>query len=72
MTMKTLSRITAILFQLGTKKVRRLAITVFLSRVIIFLLSMLTVRQLDMPMTTLFRITDILFQLEQIRSGDWS
>ena len=64
MTMKTLSRITAILFQLRTNMVRRLAITtVFLSSVIIVHLGTLKVRQLAMTMTTLSRITTIQIQL---------
>ena len=62
MTMKTLSRITAIMFQLGTNKVRQLAITtVIMSSVITFPPDPLTVRQLVMTMKTLSRTTAIRF-----------
>ena len=50
------------MFQLGTNKVRQLAITtVFLSGVIIFSLGTLTVRQLSMTISTLCRIASIVF-----------
>ena len=54
MTMTTLSRITAILFQLGTDRVGQLAITTVIMFIdLIFHLSTLTVRQMAMTMTTL-------------------
>ena len=66
MTLKTLSRLTSILSQLETFKVRELAITtlVLSSSVKIFRLGMLTVGQLPMTITTMSQFTVILFQLD--------
>ena len=65
MTLKTLSRITSILSQLETFKVRELAITtLILSSVNIFGLGMLPVGQLPMAITTMSQFTAILFQLD--------
>ena len=71
-TCRNLSRLTGILLQLGRNEVRQLAITtVILSSVFIFLLGMLTVRQLAMTMKTLFRIVLLYSNWEQTRSGNW-
>ena len=73
MTMKTMSRITAILFQLGTNKVRQLAITtVILSGVIIVLLGTLTVRQLVMTVKTCIELLLFCSNWEQSSSGNWA
>ena len=62
MTMKRLSRIPALLFQLRINKVRQLAITTAIrSSVIIFLLGPLTVRILAMNMKALSASSAILF-----------
>ena len=64
MTMKTLPRITAIMFQRGTNKVKQLGITAAIfSSVIIFRFGP---GISAMTMKTMFRITAILFQLGTI------
>ena len=62
MTLKTLSRITSILSQLETFKVRELAITTLILSSV--RLGMLPVGQLPMTITTMSQFTVILFQLD--------